>query len=153
MRPDKQAGFTLLELLIILAIIATLAAITVFLLMPDPTRALARDITQLHQQARYESINRNEVMLSTWNHNAQAWQVSVANPSSRCTPGTPIRTASRTSVTADTRQFNGILWQPNGLPLTCSGPGQPVAQQRITLNSGRRSTTITFNSNGKGSLQ
>lgn len=136
-----------------IAIIAILAAIATFYLRPDPTRQLAREITQLHQQARYESINTNTLILSTWNPDAGTWQISRVNTSNPCSPSDPLHSSgSYGSISANTRQYAGIIWQPNGLPVTCSGPGQPVAQQQLTLNHGNRSTTITFNSTGRGNL-
>lgn len=151
--PMSEAGLSLVEVLLVIAVLAILLTIGFAAIRPNNARALAMEISQLNQQARYESINRSQMILASWDPDTARFQLSLAT-SVTCTPdGAVLRsTTEYADVAANTRQFAGVIWRPNGLAISCS-TAAPLAGQRLTLSSQRHQSNIQFDVGGRAEMR
>ena len=152
-RGRARAGFTLLELLVILAIIGILASIGAMAFRAPSSRLAANDYKALLQEARLEAIKRNRAVAVVWSEaeNALIVRATVASGAVSCDSGTlEVRRMSLRdyrNVTLTTDMQNGaVVWLPNGRSRQCSGS---LAASTTTFSADGRSFSILLSSAGE----
>jgi type II secretion system protein H len=136
---DAREGFTLVEMLIVIVILAIVSAVTVPALRSTPDDKLttsANALTTLMQRSRQTAVERGQtVSLVVDAENARYWAtiMSASNPDSVLSYG-PIELASGATLAADDSRSR-YLFAPSG---AASGP--PI---EMRLDS--RAAVITLN--------
>ncbi len=152
---QKQKGFTLIEMLVTLAILGiALATGIAFVKMPSP-RLYANDLKAMIQQARFESIKRNVAVAVVWDSVAQAFTVRVNTGNDQlCSASTVIKTQPlseyRNLTLATTMTGNGIIWLPTGQVKSCTNS---FADSVTTLSDSRSTLRVVLSRAGKVSIE
>lgn len=121
----KQKGFTLLELLIVIAILAVLAAATVIVINPAELLARARD------SQRMSDVNAIKSAVSFFMVEAPAG-LTIGGINPTCTPAhvhaaiQPVGTAAMTLATTTSQLTNGTGWIPVNLATLAGGSPLPM---------------------------
>jgi Tfp pilus assembly protein FimT len=156
----RSPGVTVLEMLLIIAILGILMAITAPLLQPPAASLFANDLRIAIQQARHEAIRRNRPVAIVWNTADQSFttRINQANPSlaAACTGPTVLNTRSaatypRLSVTSEFGNGEGIVWLPNGQGRRCDGTALIAVSTQIS--DGRTTRTVTTNMTGMVTIE
>lgn len=119
--PRYEDGFTLVELLLVLAILGTLVGIGFFAL-PDDSGRTANEVARLVQQARFESVKREAATAVLWNAATGRFEVRVGIET--CDDaGTLVRTldvGDRRGVEVDVSiAGGGLIWLPSNVARDC----------------------------------
>ena len=151
-----QAGFSLLEFLLILGVLGILFALGAVLLRPPSPRLFANDFTAVVRQARFEAIKRDEAAAVVWNPVLEQLEVRInTGGAESCGGGTtllsshPIDTYRNLSVSTDLGG-NGFLWFPNGNTKACNGTSTASV---TTISDSRRTIKARLSVTGKVSLE
>lgn len=160
-----RAGFTLLELLIVIAIMGIFMALGVPMLRPPSSYLFANDVKAMIQQARFEAIKRNTPVAVAWNDNDKAYTTRFDQSNTTFTAFSTLCTAPATSggsvrvintkrasdyrsVSVSTSTtLNGVVWLPTGLAKSCTGNG--LSNTTITINDGRKPYYVVISSAGR----
>lgn len=146
-----QVGFTLLELLIVIAIMGILLALGVPMLRPPSSYLFANDLKAMIQQGRYEAIKRNTPVAVVWNGANKSYMTrfdenntTFSSFETLCmSEGANIKTIN-TKRASDYRSVSvstnfaqdGIVWLPTGLAKSCNGGA--IDNGTVTINDGRK---------------
>ena len=133
-----RSGFSLLEVIIVIAILGILLAIVAWQFPSQSARAYANDVRAILLQGRYEAIKRNRPIAVLWSEANQEFftVLSSAGGDDPCSTGTVLLRASsrdyaRTSVTiqidrdggleaiGDEDDDVGVVWLPSGQARSC----------------------------------
>ena len=156
-----RSGVSLIEVIVVVAIIGILAGIGFSRITAPNARLFANDLKGLLEQARYESVRRHTPVAVVWNGSRfeSRPQVVPANPTSApafdattCTStGTPLRSHDARDYRAVSVSGGlaaaGIVWLPSGLVRACDGGdlGAPVV---TNVTDGRRTLSISVSPAG-----
>jgi prepilin-type N-terminal cleavage/methylation domain-containing protein len=152
-----SSGFTIVELLVTLAVIGILAAIGVSRIDAPNARLFANDLKALLEQARYDAVRRNTPVAVVVSGGAFVTRVSATTPVSAtfdttiCTAGSAVRTKTTTDYRGITLTGGltsaGIVWLPSGLVRTCVGADLTGLVSTV-VGDGRRTVTVTVSPAG-----
>lgn len=152
-----SAGFTLLEVLIAVAIVGALGTgLAVFGGTPS-VRLYADDVQSLLQQSRLEAIKRNRPVAVVWDAASQTFSTRYVPPpgsntiTSACASSTVAMSRSadeyKNLSVQTTLAGNGLVWLPNTLLATCSGP--MTGNATITIRDANRSVVLSISTAGQ----
>lgn len=153
-----QAGFTLLEMLIVIAIMGILLALGVPMLRPPSAYLFATDLKAMIQQARFEAIKRNSPVAVIWDSTDKTFttrfdaaNTTFADPSTACTSTSPPLNTKRASdyrnLSISTNMSgNGIVWLPTGSARECSNN---LGNSRITIDDGKKPFYVFVSMGGR----
>ncbi len=154
-----RAGFTLLEMLIVIGVVGILLALGIPMLRPPAAYLFASDLKAMVQQARFEAIKRNRPVAVVWDSASKTYttrfdaaNTTFSNPSSACTSASPTilntkRTSEYRNLNVSTNMSgNGIVWLPTGLPKPC---GTGVLNSTTTVNDGRAKYNVVVSLGGR----
>ena len=154
----RASGFTLIELIIVLAIIGILAAIGIGSVRPPEARLLANDYRAMVQQARFEAIKRNLPVAVVLN--GQEYITLVKNDAAiNCTTTNSAQLRVKRAdeyrnvqISNVTGTGNGIVWLPTGLARNCSNT-LPTGAGTATFSSGSSSVSVNISQAGRVTTQ
>ena len=161
-RPDRRSrrGLTLVEILIVLAILGVLLSLTAFLVPAPSATVFARDAQSLYQQARLEAVKRNRPVAVVWDADLGRLEARVDSASTTvaaaCTGDTVVRSLTpagyggRLTITADFAH-DGAVWLPSTLMRGCAGPATEL--QSLTVASTRRTVDVDVSTTGEVTLR
>ena len=123
-----RAGFTLLEMLIVIAIMGILMALGVPMLRPPSSYLFASDLKAMVQQARFESIKRNVPVAVVWSDSAKTFTTQSHTDYLKACDATGTEKLRVKSLTeyrnlrvTSAFQTGGLVWLPTGLGRQCTG--------------------------------
>ncbi len=154
-----RRGFSTIELLIAIAILGTLMAMVYPLLRPPEARLMANEVKAMLQQARYESIKRNQPVAFVWFPDRQVFETrynsAAATATTACAGDSTISTKAVSeyrdlSVTVN-MPTNGIVWLPTGQGRSCTGG--PMVSGDIAVHSGSTRLKVVATMGGKVSIE
>lgn len=151
------AGFSLLELLVVLGVLGILLALGAALLRPPSSRLFANDVTAAVRQARFEAIKRDEAVAVVWNPTLKQFEtrvntggaLSCASADTTLLASRPAATYRNLSVSTDLGG-SGFLWFPNGSTKACNGTS---SASTTTITDTRTTVQVKLSSTGKVSLK
>lgn len=158
-RDRSRGGVTLVELLIVLAIVGILFSLGAFLVPPPSAAVFARDAQSLYQQARLEAVKRNRPVAVVWDADAGRLEARVDSASTTvaaaCTGDTVVRSLApgdygRLTITADF-EHDGAVWLPSTLMRGCAGVATEL--QTLTVASPRRTVNVDVSTTGEVNLR
>lgn len=153
-------GVTMLEMLLIIAILGILIASTAPLLQPPAAALFANDLRIAIQQARHEAIRRNRPVAIVWTSADQSFttRINEGNPTlgAACAGATLLNTRSaatypRLAVSSGFGNGQGIVWLPNGQGRRCDGTALIAVSTQIS--DGRTTRTVTTNMTGMVTIE
>lgn len=156
-----RAGFTLLEMLIVIGVMGTLMAVGIPMLRPPSAYLFANDLKAMILQARYEAIKRNTPVAVVWNSASQSYttrldatNTAFANTTSACTSSTVLSTKQlsdyRNISVSTNMPGNGIIWLPTGLARSCT---TGVGNSTTTVDDGRQTYKVITSAGGRIRLE
>lgn len=159
----QRSGISLIETIVVVAIIGILAGIGLARATAPNARLFANDLKGLLEQARYQAVRRHTPVAVVWNASASRFetrpQAVPTNPTSA--PGFDTTTCASTAAplrSHDARDYRGasvegglatagIVWLPSGLVRTCDG-GDLGASVVTNVTDGRRTLSISVSPAG-----
>ena len=158
-RDGPRLGLTLVELLVVLALLGVLLSLGAFLVPPPSAAVFARDAQSLYQQARLEAVKRNRPVAVVWDADAGRLEARVDSASTTvaaaCTGDTVVRWLApgeygRLTITADFAH-DGAVWLPSTLMRGCAGAASEL--QTLTVASPRRTVNVDVSTTGEVNLR
>jgi len=152
----SHRGFSLIEMLIALAIIGILLAVGVSRFGSNSARAYTNDVKAIVQQARFEAVKRNVPVSVVWNSGSDEFRTVLGTASSPCTAGTILAIASHQQyrgvvVDSSFADGDGVVWLPSGQARSCGlGPFSPTIAE---ISDSSRSFTLTVTLTGRVTVE
>jgi prepilin-type N-terminal cleavage/methylation domain-containing protein len=149
-RRRSTRGVTLIEFLVVIAIIGVLAGIGFVRLQPPSVRLMANDYRAMLQQARFEAIKRNRPVMVVWDAGQGQFISRVKDTSEEADCNVASSTQLRVKrvdeypnvqVSSVTGTGTGIVWLPSGMARNCDA---------TSANPLDVSGTVTFSKVGGG---
>ena len=151
-------GFSVVELLVVIAVLGVLLGIGLAVLRPNSERLAANSFRALLQEARTEAISRNRPVAVTWDADQAAMIVRVApSPALPACDGS-LQALDRlefgeyrgVAVTTD-MSGGGLVWLPNGRHRSCDPSGS--LDSVTTFASPRGAVTVRVSTGGSVVVQ
>lgn len=156
--PKLRRGFSLVELLVALAVLGILVGMGVVLFRAPSTRVFTNDVRALVQRSRYEAVKRDRpvaIVFDTANQVIESRIATGTSVSDTCS-------GSQALTTVDAATYRGIsfsttiptaslVWLPNGRPVNCSG--DPDVAGAITIDGGRNAVSLQVSVGGRVTRQ
>ncbi len=144
-------GFTLLEILIVLALLLLLSAMAMRFARPSHVWSAARGVRALLLGARVEALLGGSSMAFRYDAVEHAFKIWRGDA---CDAGRPtrllrLREYPRVRLLQDLR--DGLLWTPSGAGRDCGGGG--VFNGALVLADGRRSVRVVVARSGRVRLE
>lgn len=128
---DRQNGFTVIELVIALAIAGILMSVVGMSLRPSAERTAANAVQSFIQQSRFDSIKSNRPVVVSYDANKRELKAARAPTST----STACANASEAGRTLPLTEYRGVgspdadfalLWLPTGQPRACPAGTAPL---------------------------
>ena len=155
----SRDGFTLVEALVVLAVLAILIGVSAMTLRQPQARLLANDLKVVFQQGRYEAIKTNRPIAVVFNETSDTVEVRLApasqDPSSQCGGTTVVRSRDtseypQADITLESTS-NGIVWLPSGQARDCDG--SIASGIRLRIADVRTSASVVVHPTGRAEVQ
>lgn len=153
---QPRSGVTVIELLVVVAVLGVLLSIGFVSLRPSAVRVAANSFKGLLQEARTESIKMNRPVSVVWQANEGAF-VAREEAGNATTCNTAAREVTRLGlaeyrgvVAETTMGGDGVLWLPNGRFRPCSGT---ELASETTFSDAARSASVIMSVGGRLTIQ
>ena len=144
-------GFTLLEGLVVIAILGVLLSVGAVMLQSPSARTFANDVRAQIQQARFEAVKRNRPVAIVWLADEERLETRQStNPAinADACQGTIVLNARSSreyrAVEVVTTMGDGMVWLPNGQARTCAGGLDVASETTITGPDGVRRVVVSL---------
>lgn len=147
----------MLELLVVIAVLGVLLALSPMLIRSPAVRLYSNDLKGQINQARYESIKRNRPVAVVWNSGAQALEtrLDATDPSigAACN-STTITNRSETARYRDiivqvSSQPIAIAFLPSGQARWCNGSVFSELDTELVVSDGKNMQRVSVSPTGK----
>lgn len=157
-----RAGFTLLEMLIVMSVMGVLMAIGIPMLRPPSAYLFANDLKAMVQQARYEAIKRNVPVAVVWRSTDKTFttQFNPDDPAVNKACDLAVRNEGKLRIKSLTEYRNlsvtssfettGLVWLPTGSGKQCGGG---VMANGTTITDGRATYRVCVSSAGRVKIE
>jgi prepilin-type N-terminal cleavage/methylation domain-containing protein len=132
-RRSRQAAFSLLEMLVVMAVLAVTFGFASFAVRPSSAQVYATSLRNLVLQSRFEAIRRNEPVVVGWDASAREFVVRTAGATDWCDgSGSELRRSNaadvgRLAITTTVTGSASLVWVPSGQARTCARASFPEA--------------------------
>lgn len=152
-------GFTVLELLVTIAILGIVLAIGFPQLGTPGARAFSNDLQSAVQRGRFEAVKRNNPVMVSLDTNAGRVQLRASSDntvSGACGVAATViveHTTEEYRATSFSTTVAGqaIVWLPNGRPVTCTG--SPLIAGEVSVSDASRTIVLDVDVGGRVSVQ
>ncbi len=155
MSPSRPAlaGFSMIEILVTIAVLSILAGIGFTSLRPPALQTAASNVRALMQQAKLESIKLNRPVVVSLVGNELRSQSLASGHALQCSTGlTDLRgldLGDFPRVVAEEAAQMPFVWLPTGQVRDCVGASLSADGAGVVLNDGRRSLTVAVGAGGQ----
>lgn len=146
----------MVEILVVLAGIGVLAALTIPLLRQPAARLFATDVRAQIQQARYEAIKRNVPVAVVYDPALERFETRLDPAATSYDDACQASATPTVKAVSDYRNVQvtspatfGVVWLPSGLGRGCTG----MTLANISITDGRTSRTVTISTAGSVTVQ
>lgn len=148
----RRSGVTFVELLVVLAAMAVLAAVGFVRMGPAQARAYAEEVRSTVAAGRFEAIRRDAPVAVRWDASDAAFLAEVGTPDRPCDGGEVVAradAATHAAVAVDTDLVGdaALVWLPSGTARGCDYAGFP--ERIATLDDGRTAVDVTVTLTGR----
>lgn len=153
----RRSGLTMVEILVVLAIIGVLIGLLGPLVRQPGARLYAGDVRSQIQQARYEAIKRNVPVAVVFNAVEQRFETRFDTAATVIGDACGSTTTSRLKPASDYQNIAvspnnfGIVWLPSGIGQPCTAPFDNMGP--ITVTDGRTTRVVTATTAGSVILE
>lgn len=151
----KRSGVTLVELLVLLAVLAILFSVALAAARPDNTQRAAQAVRSAILWARANAIWRGVTVAVTDLAGGAGFEVRAAvGGAAPCSAGTEllqVRVGQHPGVSLLAGLPRGLVWLPDGSGRSCDGGG--VISATIRLQGARRAVNVVVSSMGRVRLE
>lgn len=157
MTATARAGTSILELIIIVAVLGILLAVGFVQLRPPAARAFGNDVKSQVEQARFEAVKRNQPVAVQFADGRlfTSLDTSDLRVVASCSPDATVIVqrfaGSYGNVTVTPDSSWGVVWLPSGQGRTCDG--SPAIGSTLRIDDGRTVTRVTVSDGGRVSVE
>ena len=154
------AGLSLVEILVVMAVLGILLGIGISALRAPEARLFANDLKALVQQGRYEAVKRQTPVAVVWDAGSQSFRTQYVEGSTAvstvCSSGAVVASKQLSDYRRVRLGSNGlsggIVWLPSGLVRGCTG-SDLSSGLTVEITDGQSSRTLVVSSAGAVRLQ
>ncbi|HET8986568.1 MAG TPA: GspH/FimT family pseudopilin [Trueperaceae bacterium] len=153
---SSTAGFTIIEMVLTLAVLGILMGVGAMNLRPPAVRTASNSVQSFVQQARFEAIKTNRpvvVEIGVDGLTLTAARTTGANVVNCSTAGAAYRTLDLTTYRGVRASSAGLplVWLPTGLPRACPAGASPLAVSGVdvVLSGTGTSATVRVGAGGE----
>lgn len=158
-QPRHRRGFTLLEVIITIAVLGVLFGLGIMSFSQPRARLYSDQVASQIRQARIEAIKRNRPIAVTWDAATSRFLTrhDTANTTfaNTCTGAEILAESASTEfgpvTVTHTLPNNGIVWLPNTLLRSCGGPAAGTVT--ISIDDSNDTRVISISSAGEVNVQ
>lgn len=149
-----SAGFTLLEVLLVVTVLGVLLAVGAVNLRTPSVRVAADAVQSFVQQTRFEAIQRNRPVIVTLAGDGRSLQAHLSTQATAIDCGATGTLARKLdlsdyrAVAADATDLP-LVWLPSGEARTCSASVLASAGLTISLSDGSKAAEVHVSSGGQ----
>lgn len=160
-RSSRRHGFTLIEMLVIVAILGILLALSPISFRAPVVKLYSNDLKSQINQARYEAIKRNRPVAVLWSVEDSRLETRVndspATIGAACSSTTVINTKATSDyrdviVTAGSRPL-AVAFLPSGQARWCDGNIFAESEAILAVSDGRTTRRVSVTPAGKVNVQ
>lgn len=150
---NRRSGLSLLEVLIVIAVLATTLGLGATLFRAPSSQVYASSLRNLVLQARFEAIRRNEPVVVAWDADVQEFVVRASGSGAWCTSmGAELNRSNaadigRLTVTTSVTGDGSLVWVPSGQARSCSGAA--FARSFADIDDGRMVRRVVIGTAGR----
>jgi len=154
---QSRFGVTIIEIVVVMAILAVTLGIGVSFIRPPGAQAYATSLRNLVLQARFEAIRRNEPVVVAWDAGVQEFVARVAGTSQWCQDlGVELNRSNaadigRLAVTTTVVGNGALVWIPSGQARGCAR--QPFDEDFADVTDNRTTLRVVIGSAGRVIIQ
>lgn len=161
MRTGHSRGVSVLEIILVVAVLGIMVAVGFPRLVTPAARMYANDVKAQLEQARYEAIKRNAPVAVVYDADADRFETRL-HPTD--TSVTVTCTGSTVLLARDASEYRGVVvdeaastwsgavvWLPSGQGRACNG--SPSIGGDIVITDGRTTRTVELTVGGRVSIR
>jgi len=148
----RTAGFSLIEVLVAIAIFGILAALAASAFRPNDATTYARHAARTLGEGRFAAIARNVNVVASWDEGQRALLLRSADLNTCDEDGQILLRANANEfprAIVDAASFTTMAWQPNGIPVFCASDAPPS----LLISDNARAWTLNVTSLGVVTLE
>jgi prepilin-type N-terminal cleavage/methylation domain-containing protein len=155
--PTARRGFTLLEVIVAVAMLGILLAIGATSVRPPAAQTYASSLRNMVLQARFEAIKRNAPVVVGWVADEEEFVARLAGQDDWCTDLGDVIIRSnaieiaRLQITTTVTGPGSLVWVPSGQSRNCGRA--PFTPDFATIEDGRNARTVRIGAAGRVEIE